>query len=46
MKLIRNGSQPSGRGAEAYFTGNVRIDSPFLPRAYPTNYGLARITGL
>jgi quercetin dioxygenase-like cupin family protein len=29
MEIIRNGSQPSAMGPEAYFTGNVRIDSPF-----------------
>lgn len=26
MELKRNGSQPSGKGPEEYFTGNVRID--------------------
>lgn len=29
MKLIRNGSQPSIKGPADWFTGNVRIDSPF-----------------
>ncbi|MGF6493561.1 quercetin dioxygenase-like cupin family protein [Luteibacter sp. 621] len=29
MKLIRNGSQPSAKGPEDYFTGTVRIDMPF-----------------
>jgi quercetin dioxygenase-like cupin family protein len=29
MELKTNGSQPSQKGPEDYFTGNVRIDSPF-----------------
>lgn len=29
MKIIRNGSQPSGIGPEDWFTGTVRIDAPF-----------------
>jgi quercetin dioxygenase-like cupin family protein len=29
MQITRNGSQPSAKGPEQYFTGNVRIDSPF-----------------
>lgn len=29
MKIQRSGSQPSGRGPEDWFTGVVRIDSPF-----------------
>lgn len=29
MDIIRNGSQPSAKGPADYFTGNVRIDSPF-----------------
>jgi quercetin dioxygenase-like cupin family protein len=29
MEIIRNGSQPSTKGSAEYFTGNVRIDSPF-----------------
>ena len=29
MEVKRNGSQPSVRGAEEYFTGSVRIDTPF-----------------
>jgi quercetin dioxygenase-like cupin family protein len=29
MELKRNGSQPSGKGPEEYFTGNVRIDPLF-----------------
>jgi quercetin dioxygenase-like cupin family protein len=29
MEIIRNGSQPSVTGPAEYFTGKVRIDSPF-----------------
>jgi len=29
MEIIRNGSQPSTKGSEANFTGNVRIDPLF-----------------
>lgn len=29
MHLIRNGSQPSNVGPAAWFTGTVRIDTPF-----------------
>ena len=29
MEINRNGSRPSGKGPVEYFTGNVRIDSPF-----------------
>jgi quercetin dioxygenase-like cupin family protein len=29
MEIKRNGSQPSGKGPAEYFTGMVRIDSPF-----------------
>ena len=29
MKIIRNGSKPSVKGPESFFTGSVRIDSPF-----------------
>ncbi|KRE99542.1 cupin [Frateuria sp. Soil773] len=29
MEIIRNGSQPSVTGPDEYFTGKVRIDSPF-----------------
>ncbi|RCS30805.1 cupin domain-containing protein [Rhodanobacter denitrificans] len=29
MEIIRNGSQPSVTGPAGYFTGKVRIDSPF-----------------
>jgi quercetin dioxygenase-like cupin family protein len=30
MKITRNGSQPSVKGPAEWFTGNVRIDTPFL----------------
>ena len=29
MEIIRNGSQPSAKGPDDYFTGTVRIDSQF-----------------
>ena len=29
MKITRSGSQPSGKGPAEWFTGSVRIDSPF-----------------
>ncbi len=31
MEIKRSGSQPSGKGPEAYFTGSVRIDPLFDP---------------
>lgn len=31
MDIKRNGSQPSGKGPAAWFTGNVRIDPLFQP---------------
>ena len=30
MEIKRNGSQPSAKGPSDWFTGNVRIDQPFL----------------
>jgi quercetin dioxygenase-like cupin family protein len=39
MDFIRNGSQPSTPGPAEYFTGNVRIDSPFQGK------GNSRIAG-
>jgi quercetin dioxygenase-like cupin family protein len=39
MNIIRSGSQPSTKGSEDYFTGAVRIDSPFK------GSGAARIGG-
>ncbi len=29
LKIIPNGSVPSRKGPEEYFTGTVRIDAPF-----------------
>ena len=29
VKLVRNGSKPSAKGPDSWFTGTVRIDSPF-----------------
>ncbi len=29
MDIKRSGSQPSGKGPAEYFTGSVRVDSPF-----------------
>jgi quercetin dioxygenase-like cupin family protein len=29
VKIIRNGSQPAAKGPADWFTGNVRIESPF-----------------
>jgi hypothetical protein len=43
MELKRNGSQPSQKGPEDYFTGNVRIDSPFQA-ATPGRAGGAIVT--
>ncbi len=31
MEIRRIGSQPSGRGPDEYFTGNVRVDPLFSP---------------
>ena len=39
MEIKRNASQPSGKGPEDYFTGSVRIDSPFQ------GTGAARVSG-
>lgn len=39
MKLIRNGSQPSAKGPEEYFSGTVRIDMPFKGEGAATVYG-------
>jgi len=33
MEIKRCGSQPSGKGPEQYFTGNVRVDPLFEPPA-------------
>ena len=43
MEVKRNGSQPSARGPEEYFTGSVRIDTPFQGSA-PARAGGAVVT--
>jgi quercetin dioxygenase-like cupin family protein len=43
MDIKRNGSQPSGKGAAAWFTGSVRIDTPFKGEA-PACVGGAVVT--
>ena len=43
MEIKRNGSQPSGKGPADYFTGVVRIDSPFQGTA-PAKVGGAIVT--
>jgi quercetin dioxygenase-like cupin family protein len=43
MKITRNGSQPSGKGSEEYFTGAVRVDSLFQADP-PARIGGATVT--
>jgi quercetin dioxygenase-like cupin family protein len=43
MELKKNGSQPSAKGPDEYFTGNVRIDSPFQGKP-PARVGGAIVT--
>jgi quercetin dioxygenase-like cupin family protein len=43
MEINRNGSRPSGKGPAEYFTGNVRIDSPFQGSA-PARVSGATVT--
>lgn len=43
MLIIRNGSQPSKPGPEAYFTGTVRMDSEFSTEA-PARVGGVTVT--
>jgi quercetin dioxygenase-like cupin family protein len=43
MDIKRNGSNPSGRGPTEYFTGAVRIDSPF-EASDPARVGGASVT--
>ena len=33
MSIQRCGTQPSNKGPEEYFTGNVRVDPLFSPRS-------------
>jgi len=43
MNISRNGSQSSGKGPAEYFTGSVRVDSPFQ-RSAPARVGGAIVT--
>jgi quercetin dioxygenase-like cupin family protein len=43
MKVIRSGSQPSSTGSPDYFTGSVRLDTPFRGEA-PARVGGAFVT--
>jgi quercetin dioxygenase-like cupin family protein len=43
MEIKRNGSQPSAKGPADYFTGTVRLDSPFS-RGAPARVGGAIVT--
>jgi quercetin dioxygenase-like cupin family protein len=43
MKHMRNGTLPSAKGPAAFFTGDVRIDSPFQGEA-PARAGGAIVT--
>jgi quercetin dioxygenase-like cupin family protein len=43
MEVKRNGSQPSAKGPDEYFTGSVRIDTPFQGSA-PARAGGAIVT--
>ena len=43
MQITRNGSQPSAKGPADYFTGTVRIDSPFKG-SEPARVGGAIVT--
>ena len=43
MDITRSGSQPSTRGPAEWFTGSVRIDSPFN-RSSPARVGGAAVT--
>src|SRR3954467_3949398 len=43
MEVKRNGSQPSAKGPSEYFTGPVRLDSPFKGSA-PARAGGAVVT--
>jgi quercetin dioxygenase-like cupin family protein len=43
MEVTRSGSQPSGKGPAEWFTGSVRIDSPFR-RSSPARVSGAVVT--
>ncbi len=40
MNIIRNGSRPSGKGPEEYFTGTVRVDPLFEAEAPARGVGV------
>src|ERR1700759_5756973 len=44
MKIDRNGSRPSGKGPEAWFTGTVRVD-PLFQAGYPVRVSGGQGTG-
>jgi quercetin dioxygenase-like cupin family protein len=43
MDIIRNGSQPLGKGPDEYFTGSVRID-PLFTAPDPVRLSIANVT--
>ncbi|MES2613293.1 MAG: cupin domain-containing protein [Pseudomonadota bacterium] len=43
LKITRNGTQPSARGPVDYFTGSVRVDSPFQAEG-PARVGGGHVT--
>ncbi len=43
MDIKRNGSRPSGRGPEAWFTGTVRVD-PMFQVGDPTRLSGGQVT--
>ncbi|HDG9776405.1 TPA: cupin domain-containing protein [Raoultella planticola] len=43
MNIIRSGSQPSRKGPDSWFTGDVRIDAPFQA-CEPAKVGGATVT--
>jgi quercetin dioxygenase-like cupin family protein len=43
MKITRNGTQPSQQGSSDWFTGTVRLDSPFQAEA-PASISGATVT--
>jgi quercetin dioxygenase-like cupin family protein len=42
MEIMRNGSQPSSRGPDEYFSGSVRID-PLFQTPDPAQVSIARV---
>jgi quercetin dioxygenase-like cupin family protein len=43
MEIRRGGSQPSGKGSEAYFSGTVRIDTHPLGQTLIVTAGCGRV---